>query len=451
MVSIATEPRPLPRRLLKKAKKALPKTLLVRALMIIVIPVVLLQIISTYVFYERHWDTVSGRLTRALVGEINMIIAWRTDFPGEENFAWIQEQARQAMDLSIRFQPGEILEREPFIRPLSTLDRMMNRALERDNTRPFYFDTRLDQEILVDIQLPDGVLEVRAPLRRVFSPSSYVFIIWMVGSALVLFGVATLFMHRQLEPIRRLAAIADNLGKGRDVPDFMPEGALEVRQAGHAFLKMRERLRRQVQQRTEMLAGVSHDLRTPLTRMKLSLAMMGDGPDIEELKADVAEMEKMIEGYLAFARGEGSEEPVPIDIAAMLEDIAAGARRNGSNVSLRYDGDLEAHARPTTMKRCLTNLVANATRFGSHVDIRARRRKKFIEITIDDDGPGIPEAQREDAFRPFYRLEQSRNKQTGGVGLGLTIARDVMRIHGGDLTLDDAPAGGLRAKVRLPV
>ncbi len=435
----------------RKIGKLAPKTLLARAVVIIMVPVVLLQAITVYMFYEAHWDTVSGRLTRALVGDINLIIAWRGDFPGEQNFRWMQQRAKETMRLEVSFAPGAILDEKSTMRPFSILDRMMARALDRYNSRPYYFDAHGEEQVTVKVQLPDGVLTVVSPLSRLFSPSSYVFVMLMVGAALILFGVALLFMHAQIEPIRRLAAIAENLGKGRDVPDFQPEGSLETRQAAQAFLTMRERLRRQVQQRTEMLAGVSHDLRTPLTRMKLSLALLDGKEEIDELKADIAEMEQMIEGYLAFARGEGDEEPVLVDFAELLEDVAASLRRTGKDVELSVDGELPGLARPVAIKRCITNLAANAARFGTKVQIAGKRRKRAIDIIVDDDGPGIPAERREDVFRPFVRLEQSRNRQTGGVGLGLTIARDVARAHGGDLVLLDSPLGGLRARLRLPI
>ncbi|MEO8557743.1 MAG: ATP-binding protein [Rhodospirillales bacterium] len=435
----------------RKFTKILPKTLLARAVIIIMVPVVLLQLITVYMFYEAHWDTVSGRLTRSLVGDINLIIAWRSDFPGEDNFRWMQQRAKETMRLDVSFTPGAVLDEKSPTRSFSILDRMMARALDRYNSRPYFFDAHSEDYVTVKMQLADGVLTVNSPLSRLFSPSSYVFVMLMVGTALILFGVALLFMHQQIEPIRRLAAIAENLGKGRDVPDFQPEGSLETRQAATAFLTMRERLRRQVQQRTEMLAGVSHDLRTPLTRMKLSLALLEGKEEIAELKTDITEMEQMIEGYLAFARGEGDEEPALVDFAAVLDEVAAGLRRGGKDVELIIDGDLPGLARPSAIKRCITNLAANAARFGSTVQITGTRRKKAIEIIVDDNGPGIPADQREDVFRPFVRLETSRNRATGGVGLGLTIARDVARAHGGDLVLQDSPSGGLRARLRLPI
>lgn len=435
----------------RKLRKLRPRTLLARVVIIVIAPVVLAQLVVTAVFYEIHWDNVAGRLARALVNDINFIIAWRADFPGEENFRWIQKRADDDLRLTVSFRPGATIERQAEADPFSLLEPTIQRALERYNTRPFYFDADAAEGVLIRIQLPDGVLDVVSPLSRLYTNTSYTFILAMLGTTLILLGVALLFMHRTIEPIRRLAAIADNLGKGRDVPDFEPEGALETRQAAQAFLTMRERLRRQVQQRTEMLAGVSHDLRTPLTRMRLGLAMMGETPDVEALKGDIADMERMIEGYLAFARGDGDEEPVPMDLGQLIDDVGSDAKRAGASLTARLEGDLHVTARPLAMKRCLTNLVANAQRFGANVVVAAVRRKRWIEITIDDDGPGIPADQRDDVFRPFFRIEQSRNPLTGGVGLGLTIARDVIRGHGGELVLLESPMKGLRARLRLPI
>jgi two-component system osmolarity sensor histidine kinase EnvZ len=269
---------------------------------------------------------------------------------------------------------------------------------------------------------------------------------------MVLFGLAIWFMRRELVPIEHLGVAADALGKGRDVPDFaFSGGTREVRNAATAFQTMRIRLQRSIQQRTEMLAGVSHDLRTPLTRMKLSLAMLPDSPETKELDDDLGDMQRMIEGYLAFARGEGDEEPAPCDLAEILEDVAAGARRDNADVSMDWQGDMNVVLRPIAIKRCITNLVSNALRHGTRAEIRAMRGKTSVEITVDDDGPGIPEERREDVFRPFVRLDESRNVDTGGSGLGLTIARDIARSHGGDVSLGTSPLGGLRVVVRLPV
>jgi two-component system osmolarity sensor histidine kinase EnvZ len=287
--------------------------------------------------------------------------------------------------------------------------------------------------------------------ERLISSTTKIFVFWMVGTSLVLFAVAALFMRNQISPLRRLAAAADSFGKGRDTPLFKPSGATEVRQAAAAFMIMRERIRRQIQQRTEMLAGVSHDLRTPLTRMKLQLAMLGNDPEIRELQSDVTTMEGMIEGYLNFARGEGSEERIPTDIATLLEEIVYEAARNDIGVDLSVETGVELALARNAFKRCITNLIENAARYGGEIGITATRNGSVLEITVDDDGPGIPEALREEAFRPFYRIDESRNPDTGGTGLGLTIARDIVLSHGGTLTLDESPAGGLRARIRVPI
>ncbi|MBT6093776.1 MAG: HAMP domain-containing protein, partial [Rhodospirillaceae bacterium] len=295
-----------------------------------------------------------------------------------------------------------------------------------------------------------AVLHVVATRKRLFSSTAYMFVAWMVGTSLVLFGVATIFMRNQVKPIRRLAQAADDFGKGREVGSFKPEGATEVRQAAAAFMAMRERIVRQIRQRTDMLAGVSHDLRTPLTRMRLQLAML-DPALAEELKADVVEMEHMLEGYLAFARGEGAEAPVPTDMSALLEHVVRQARRKGARIDLHTEGELMVPLRPTAFRRCITNILENAMRYGEHITVRAGLRDGSVDVVVDDDGPGIPTDQREDVFKPFFRIDGSRNPETGGVGLGLSIARDVVRGLGGEISLDDSALGGVRVRLRLPL
>jgi two-component system osmolarity sensor histidine kinase EnvZ len=257
-------------------------------------------------------------------------------------------------------------------------------------------------------------------------------------------------MRNQVKSIRRLAAAAEALGKGRDVPNFRLEGATEVRQAAAAFLKMRDRIQRQIAQRTEMLAGVSHDLRTPLTRMRLALEFLGDDPSVQELRHDVGEMQRMVQGYLDFARGEGAEPPVDTDLLLLIEEVVAVARCDGGAVSLALPEECVLPLRPDAMRRCLGNLIANARRHGSHVWVTAVPGVRGVDVFVDDDGPGIPPMHRESVFRPFFRLDAARSPDAGGVGLGLTIARDVARGHGGDLTLEDSPQGGLRARLSLP-
>jgi two-component system osmolarity sensor histidine kinase EnvZ len=433
-------------------KRLLPQGLLGRSLLIIVTPLIVVQLVSTYIFYATHWDTVAKRLALALAGDIGAVIEILRAFPDPESRLRTLSIAANRMELDIRFEAGGILpniQQEP---PLGIMDKALHEALRDRLQRPFLVDGEsFEREVLIRVQLHDGLLEVFAPRKRLFSSTTYIFVLWMVGTSMLLLGIATVFMRNQVRSVRKLAAAADSFGKGQDVPNFKPEGASEVRQAAVAFNLMRDRLKRQLQQRTEMLAGVSHDLRTPLTRMKLQLAMMGELDGRAELEEDVAEMERMVEGYLAFARGEGSEKPVPTDLAALLEDVVGRFRRQGSEIDLHIEDKVDMTLRPHALSRALSNLIGNALRYGGHVWVRAGRRPDCVEILVDDDGPGIPADKRELVFKAFQRLEGSRNVATGGVGLGLTIARDIARGHGGDVLLEDSPLGGLRARVRLPL
>ncbi len=432
-------------------KRYLPHSLFGRSVLIIVMPLVLLQLVSAYVFYQSHWQKVSDRLARGLAGDVLAIVELLQQYPSREERIATLNLAAAAFALESRFREGEILANVPEPEGRG-IDEDFVLALKESLGKPFKVDSESsDREVTVTIQLADGVLEIVASRKRLFSSTTYVFVIWMVGTAMILFGVAAIFMRNQVRPIRRLAAAANNFGKGRDSPTFKPEGATEVRLAASAFISMRDRIKRQISQRTDMLSGVSHDLRTPLTRMKLQLEMLGHAKGIDYLKSDVAEMERMLDAYLAFARGEGDEQPAPTNVSKMLDEVIGQARRKGAVIDLHTEGDIVVPVRPNAFKRCVTNLVENADRYGKHVSVRAGRRGETVEIVVDDDGPGIPEDMREEAFRPFYRIENSRNPETGGVGLGLTIARDVIRGHGGDIVLGESPAGGLRARVVLPV
>jgi two-component system osmolarity sensor histidine kinase EnvZ len=410
-------------------KRFLPRTLFGRSLLIIVTPVILAQAVATWIFYDRHWDTVTNRLAYGVAGDIATVIAVLEHDPTPEGRDWTLATAARTTDLIVTLELGQILpeqRRQQSGLLGGLLERTLGKALDERVGRPFTINTRVAHEWYeIRVQMADGVLSVMSPERRLFTPTSYIFILWMVGSAIVLFAVAILFMRNQIRPIKRLAIAADALGKGRDVSNFKMEGATEVRQAASAFLLMRERIQRQINQRTEMLAGVSHELRTPLTRM--------------------------IEGYLAFARGEGTEAVQPTDLTRLLNEVAAGARREGTEVTLTAPEGLSLPLRPNAVRRCIANLLVNAGRHAGTAWVKAERKDGVIEITVDDDGPGIPAYLRDDVFKPFFRVDSSRNLDTGGSGLGLTIARDVARSHGGDITLDDSPYGGLRAVIRLPI
>jgi two-component system osmolarity sensor histidine kinase EnvZ len=433
-------------------KRFMPHTLFGRALIIIVAPLILVQIIAAFVFYDRVWDTMTRRLANAIGGEIALVIHTLVQQPDAAARRALFQAVQTTINLRFALREGAALADESSQGASGPVERLLASALAERVRRPFRLDIWTHpREVVIEVQLPDAVLEVHAPRERLFTTTVFVLLFWTVGSSLVLFAVASVFMRNQVRPIRALASAAEEFGKGRDVREFRPSGASEVRQASAAFILMRERLRRFLAQRTEMLAGVSHDLRTPLTRMKLELAMLRPSPSVAGLKKDVADMERMVDSYLAFVRGEGEEQPEPTDLGRLITDVVGQARRDGAAISLVSEGELTLPLRPQAMKRCFDNLIANAARHAAQVDVAVARRGRSIEVTIDDDGPGIPPESREDVFKPFFRLDPSRSPATGGVGLGLTIARDVVRGHGGEVALDTSPRGGLRARVKLPV
>jgi two-component system osmolarity sensor histidine kinase EnvZ len=438
------------RRIGSLVKGLLPRTLFGRSVLILVVPLILVQAVVAWVFYDRLWDFVLRRLAGSVAGEIATTIETRRLLPEPSSRAMLYVIAGRGTELGYSFQAGATLP-PPDPSPATTIERQLEAALEDRITEPFRVDDQSPRPVVeVEVALPDGVLTIRVPRSRLFSTSGLIVILWMVGTAIVTFSLATLFLRNQVRSLRRLAVAAEAFGKGRDVPHFKPEGATEVRQAAAAFLIMRERIQRQIAQRTEMLAGVSHDLRTPLTRMKLELELLQESEEVEGLRTDIAEMERMVEGYLSFARGEGNEPPAVFDLAELLAEEVAKTRRNNTQISLSTAEELFVAARRDTLRRAIANLIANAARYGGHVWVTALPNQAAVDILIDDDGPGIPPALRDVVFRPFHRLESSRNPATGGVGLGLTIARDIMRGHGGDLTLESSPQGGLRARLHLP-
>lgn len=430
-----------------RIKRLLPRTLEGRTILILVVPVVIAQLITVYIFFERHFSTLSVDLSRAVAGDIEMIIDEIEREPSSRQR--IFSAAADSFELSLDFEPGARLTPvktrwNPLIEPI------LETALAERVGRPFTIGAYgSDNWAEIRVQLPDGVLDVRSPQRRLFSYTAFVFIAWVIGAALLLTWIAVIFMRNQVRPIRRLAVAAERFGKGNDAMQLKPAGALEVRQAAAAFIVMRDRIRRQIAQRTEMLAGVSHDLRTPLTRMKLQLAMLPDAEEAEGLHADVAEMEGMIDAYLAFARGEGGEAAQPTDFAALLRDVVDGLPGKAA-VTVRIAGPIDITIRPMAMRRCLGNLLGNALRYAKAVEVTAVLDQRTVRVTIDDDGPGIPKDKREDVFRPFFRLDPSRNIATGGVGLGVSIARDIAHGHGGEIALEDSPLGGLRVVLTLP-
>ena len=429
----------------------MPKGLYARSLIIIITPVVLLQAIVAFVFMERHFQVVTARLTAAVVADIASIIDIIETYPQDKDFSQAERIAKERMGLNVAvLPPGRLPPAGP--KPFfSQLDQTFSREITRQIGRPFWIDT-VGRSNLVEIriQLDSRVLRVFARRSQTYASNSLIFISWMVGTSLVLLAIAIIFLRNQIRPILQLASAVDSFGKGRPVPDFRPRGAREVRQATIAFHEMRGRVERQIEQRTAMLAGVSHDLRTILTRFRLQLALIEDSTDVDALKKDVDDMNRMLEGYLAFARGDAGEETAPTDIDMLLREIGQEAKISGHETRISFAGDPVVKIRPQGFKRCLVNLVRNACRHGDAVAIAGVHQDGHLTITVDDDGPGVPLEERDAIFKPFYRLDAARNIDESGTGLGLPIARDIARSHGGDITLDDSPMGGLRVTVSIP-
>lgn len=447
------------RLLARRLRRLLPRTLWWRAMLIVVLPLVLLQLVLTLVFYNRHWDTVTGWLASGVAGEVAMAVEELEANPDPGTRAAVLERMRRHLGLAVSFEPGgrlgDMLRRigadSGFFRHI---DAKIREAFEERLERPFALDLRpgTPGRIAVYVQLSDGLLTVLAPKKRVTSTTTGILLAWMVGASLVLTALALHFMNLQIRPLRRLVRAMDSFGKGRDVGAVPVRGPLEIRKAARAFNIMRRRIERFIQQRTEMLAGVSHDLRTPLTRMRLELELLEDvDPEIREgLRRDLDVMQRIVETYLAFARGEGGEQPERVRLDEVLRELVERAPVDGTRIELAPLPPLELPLRPVAIRRALGNLLDNALRYArARVRVSAAREGDRYEVVIDDDGPGIPPEERERAFRPFHRLERARGGE-GASGLGLAIARDIVLAHGGDIHLLDSPLGGLRVKVELP-
>ena len=433
----------------------LPKTLFGRMLSIILVPMILVQVITIFIFYERHWDTVTRHMASQLAAEIGLLADRLGSSPDKATIDLIQTTGWQYFSFPVQHNPDGVFPGRNDGQPESYAEEMLRIELGRRITQDWYVDLVSDPNLIfVDLKLDIGVLRIYASRKRIFSSTSWTFFGWTLGSSILLFAVALLFMRGQVQPILRLANAARALGLGRQAQDYRLEGAREVRLAGRAFQAMRHRIMRQLNERTEMLAGVSHDLRTPLTRIRLQLALMGDTEDAHAIRADLVEMEEMIDAYLSFAAGEGEEPTEDTDLQKMLERITAQTRNaHGFDVTLTPPSPPIPifPLRRKAMRRAVENVISNAIAFSSRAEISVRYRNDEVTVTIDDNGAGIPVERRADALRPFVRLETSRNRQTGGTGLGLSITNDIILGHGGELTLDDSPLGGLRVIIKLPV
>ena len=438
-------------RFARRLGQAMPKGLYARSLIIIIAPVVLLQSLVAFVFMERNWQDVTTRLSAATAGDIAAISDIIESYPQDAGFDTVTRLAADRFGLNISVLPPQPLPPagpKPFF---STLDRQLSEDISRQVGKPFWIDTVGRSNVVeVRIQLAHNLLVVYAPRSQTYASNALLFISAMVFTSIALLAVAIVFLRNQIRPILKLTQAVDDFGKGRAVAPFPPRGAREVRQATAAFQQMRERVERQIEQRTAMLAGVSHDLRTVLTRLKLELALLGDDADIAAMRADVADMDKMIEGYLAFARGDSGEEAVPTDVAALLREITQESRVAGNDTEMAFSGEPTVRLKPHAYKRCVANLVGNAGRHADHVVLVGTHADGQLTVTVDDDGPGVQYEEQEAVFKPFYRLDNARNLDESGTGLGLPIARDIARSHGGDIALSDSPMGGLRVTVTIP-
>lgn len=434
-----------------------PGSLFGRSLLILIIPILLIQVITIFVFFDRHWSKMTDRLAFGVAGEIRLMAdAIERNPNNPERVELVTGYAAKSLQILISFNPDEVLKDPQTLQSsglwASLVTHSLADQLDQNLGRPFRIDADSQEKWFeISVQLDKGVMHVSVPERRVYSASGYIFLIWMFAISTVLMVMAILFMRGQIRPIRKLALVAERFGRGQDTPAFKPEGAREVRQAAEAFIEMRNRLKRQIEQRTLMLAGVSHDLRTPLTRLKLQLAMESDSPAVREMKHDVEDMERMIAGYLDFVRGEGEEEAVTFDLPPLLRRSSDTALRQGKAVHLDMPETLDLTLKPMAFQRALDNLIGNAVRYANTIWITARPDNEFVLIRIEDDGPGIPEELYEEVFKPFTRVDPSRNADTGGVGLGLPIAMDAVHAHGGKIWLEKSPHGGLAALIKLPV
>ncbi|WP_256753081.1 ATP-binding protein [Mesorhizobium sp. Mes31] len=431
----------------------MPKRLYARSLIIVIAPMILLQSVVAFVFMERHWATVTQRLSQATVRDIAAIIDMIETYPHDADYANIIRISQDRMQLKVDLLPPDPLP-PPGPKPFfSILDDVLSAEITRQINRPFWIDTVGNSNIVeVRVQLEGKVLRVFVRRSQAYASNTHIFLIWMVGTSLVLLMIAIPFLRNQIRPILTLAEAAESFGKGRPMPrDFRPRGAEEVRRAGFAFIQMRERIERQIEQRTAMLTGVSHDLRTILTRFKLQLALAGGKAETKAaLNQDIDDMQSMLEGYLAFARGEASEDAGRFDLEAYFQKLDEEARLRKRKLSTTLTGDRDVHVRPNAFARLMSNVIGNAFRYARTVEVNATHGRGSLLVTIDDDGPGIPADRREDVFKPFVRLDEARNLDASGTGLGLSIARDIARSHGGDITLDDSPLGGLRAVIKVP-
>lgn len=434
--------------------KLLPRTLFFRTMLLIFIPLIVVQVVSVVMFFDGSWKRMGRRLSDNLVSDMEVVMELVSKAP--KQLPQIQKLADDKLGIRFNFHSNQ--NKYQVMKKASKGNKMIIGYLDESLRRAFPNDTTDiylgsgERDLVVFVDTDKGLFEFETSRKKIFSSSIFMFVVWMAGTSILLFLVAVLFLRIQVRSIAELAQVAEDFGKGIDNKNFKPYGSSEVRKAAIAFIKMKERIQRQITERTQMLAGVSHDLRTPLTRMKLQATMMPEGDDKKDLLTDIEEMEKMLDGYLAFVSGECGEKSSFVDVNEMILSIINKFRNKEALIRYSTNDQVSAiQGREQSLKRALTNVISNAFRYGKTIAVNLESNDKKLLVSIEDDGPGIPADKREDVFKAFYRLEGSRNKETGGVGLGLSIAKDVITSHGGTIELEDSSLGGLKVAISIPL
>ena len=432
---------------LRKFKEILPKGLYSRSLLIIIIPVVVLQGILTFVFLDRHWQLVTRKLSSAVASEIATFV----DVAPSLGLNKVIELSKKFYDAEVNFIPNQkLINNLP--KPINLVENTLSKELSKTINDNFWVDAHTyEKRVIVQIEKKEGIYEFIIPRRNVYATNSHIFLVWMVISSLLLVSVAVIFMRQQIKPIEKLSKAAQQFGLGKKMENFKPSGATEVRRAAEAYLKMQERIERFIEQRTLMLAGVSHDLRTPLTRLKLQLEMLSDDKTNIELLSDVNEMQKMLENYLDFAEDVTREKAKKTDLKEMIKDIINSESIENKIIefNVKNDTPIFFECRAIAMKRCITNLLNNACSYGDDIRITLEKKKDVIDISIEDNGPGIDKTDYDKAIKPFIRLDSSRNQNIPGSGLGLSISQDITSNHGGKLIMSKSNLGGLKVQLKF--
>jgi two-component system, OmpR family, osmolarity sensor histidine kinase EnvZ len=435
--------------LIKFVKNLLPKRLFYRALLIVAAPIIILQLVITIVFFDSLWIKTNKGMTNALVNEV------KTFIEAYDNEKYSKTELTNLfsiyLNLNVKFVENKTFDSEYSERWFSPIDRTLRRELKsKIGNNNYWFDTTEYKELIkLRIRYKNGYFEFLVPKDRVTSSSARMFALWITLPAILLITIAMIFLKNQTRPITNLAKAAEKFGKGEDVDEFRPSGSLEIRQAGYEFDRMRKRIIRHLNQRSEMLSGISHDLRTPLTRIKLQLAFIKDQNLANKVSEDVNEMEKMLNEYLQFASSTFSEKGETFNLTKLTDEIVD--KYENSNITKKLDNEIYVNGRKNLIRRCFNNLIDNSIKYGNNISVQLIKRNNSIQINIDDDGPGIEEKEYENVFKPFYKIDKSRGNPKSSVGLGLSIASDIIRSHGGNIILDKSPIGGLRVKISLPL